>query len=254
MLARGISFGKLALGGALALAVAAGLVVLVAPLAAAEFTGGSSYQIRDDGMAPALLAGDWVLAEALPGGGLPPRGAILAYEAPDTPGTYRVRRLIGLPGERVQLRGGAVYIDGARAEMIRVEDRIIRRRPPARREPMPKCINDPVEPNGDCRQEQWSETLPGGAGAVVLNSQGRIGALRIGGQPTDDDTPVYRIPKDAVFVLGDNRDAALDSRSQFHGMVPVANIRHLVWMIHSSLDKSSRFPRPRFGRFFRNVG
>lgn len=253
VLARGANIGKVILGAILALAVAAGLIVLVAPLIIAEATGGSNYQIRDDAMAPALLQGDWVLAEALPPGSLPPRGAIIAFEVPHASGQYEVRRLIGLPGERVQMRGGAVYIDGKRAGMTRMEDRIIARRPSARRARMPHCINDPVEIDGECRQERWRETLPDGTETVVLNAKGKIGTVRFGQRGTTDDTKSYRVPPDAVFVIGDNRDDSIDSRAEYYGMVPVRNIQHRVWMIHSSLDKSGRFIYPRFDRFFRRI-
>jgi len=234
--------------------MSAGLILLIAPLIAARITGGSSYQVEDSGMAPVLLVGDWVLAEKIDPEAPPPRGAIVAIDAPGFPGEYDIRRIMGLPGERVQMRGGALYIDGKRAQMTRLDDRVIARRPPAIRRPMPLCINDPVQIDGPCHQERWLEILPDGTETVVLNSRGRIGALRLGGEQTPDDTRTLVVPEGAVFVIGDNRDASEDSRMPGFGMVPVSKILHRVWLIHSSVDKSGRLFHPRFGRFFRRVG
>ncbi len=249
-----ISWGRLILGMALALGIAAALAVLVGPLVATSLVGGGNYRVHDDSMAPALIAGDWVLAEKLHPGEIPERGAIVAYE--DETGGFpeqRLMRLIGLPGERIQMRGGALYIDGRRAAMERLGERVIEKRPPGRGAPLPVCLDDPVKVHGDCRQELWRETLPDGTSQLVINGRHRIGKARLSGEAGADDTPVYTVPKDHVFVIGDNRDQALDSRFPRHGTVPVENLRHRVWMVHTSLDRTDRFPQPRLARFFRKV-
>ena len=165
-----ISWSRLILGGLLALAVAGALLMLIGPLAAARFAGGSNMQIKSDSMAPALLPGDWVLAEALIHGRAPPRGAIVVYQHSHGRDESHIMRVMGLPGERIQMRGGALYINGRRATMERLEDRVIRRRPPGRRLPMPRCINDPVKIDGECHQERWRETLADGTSEFVLNT------------------------------------------------------------------------------------
>jgi hypothetical protein len=80
-----------------------------------------------------------------------------------------------------------------------------------------------------------------------------IGLAIPAGSANGDDTRIFRVPNDAVFVLGDNRDSAIDSRSQSHGMVPIHKLKYRVWMIHTSLDRSARLITPRWDRFFRKV-
>lgn len=248
-----ISWGRLILGGLLALVVAAALLVLIGPLVAMRFTGGDHMQIQGDAMAPVLLPGDWVLSEALTRGQAPPRGTIVVYEHPQNRGENHIMRVIGLPGERIQMRGGALYIDGRRAGLERLEDRVIRKRPPGRRMRMPLCINDPVRVDGECRQERWRETLADGTSTIVLNTRNKIGVAALSGPINADHTGLFVVPGDQVFVIGDNRDSAIDSRDQRHGLVPIHNLRYRVWMIHTSLDRSARFFSPRWDRFFREV-
>jgi signal peptidase I len=250
---QGISWVRVILGGALALTIATVLLALVGPLIAIRLYGGSHYQIASDAMAPTLLTGDWVLAEPLEQGAVPPRGAIVTYEHPQRPDVIMVMRVIGLPGETVQMRGGALYLGGQRAGMEHLDDHVIAKRPPARREPWPLCVNEPVEIDGACHQELWRETLPDGTATLILNTRGKIGLANLGDGRGGDDTPLFRVPGNAVFVMGDSRDNSADSRDPDHGMVPLRNLRHRVRMIHSSLDKSSRFFHPRWDRFFRIV-
>lgn len=250
---QGISWTRVILGGAVALAIAVGLIALIGPLLAIRLTGGDHYQIDGESMAPTLVVGDWVLASPIAPGTVPPRGAIVTYQAPDEPGTVNVSRVLGLPGETVQMRGGALFVDGVRAGMERLPDRVIANRPPDFHAPWPVCINAPVEIDGDCHQELWRETLPDGTTTQVLNTSGKIGLFLPGAGGVGDDTAPARIPDDAVFLLGDNRDAARDSRAPGYGPVPLAALKERVWLIHSSLDKSARFFRPRWDRFFRRV-
>ena len=137
--------------------------------------------------------------------------------------------------------------------MERIGERVIEKRPPGRGAPLPACLNAPVAVYGDCRQELWRETLPDGTSQVVINSQHRIGKARLAGDSGADDTPAVTVPKGHVFVLGDNRDQAEDSRAPGHGTVPVERLRHRVWMVHTSLDRTARLPYPRWSRFFRQV-
>jgi signal peptidase I len=244
-----ISWGRLILGGLLALVVAGALGALIGPLVAMQFSGGDNMQIQDDAMAPVLLPGDWVLAEALIRGRAPPRGTIVVYQHSHGRDESHIMRVMGLPGERIQMRGGALYVDGRRAELERLEDRVIRKRPPGRRMGMPLCINDPVKVDGECRQERWRETLADGTSTIILNTRRKIGVVVFSGPDSADNTGVIRVPGDQVFVIGDHRD----NRDRGHGLVPIHDLRYRVWMIHTSLDSSARFLSPRWDRFFLEV-
>lgn len=243
----------LILGAGLGLIVAAAVAVLVGPLAIAQINGGTSYRVRDSAMAPVLQPGDWVLAEALKPGEAPPRGAVVAYLVPHAYGTEQIRRIIGLPGETVQIRGGAVYINGRRVQMERLEDRVIPRRKAGRGLPVPECTNARDVDVGLCHQERWRETYSDGTTAIVLNTKNRIGLSLQNRAGVRDNTQPIRVPHGAVFLLGDNRDLANDSRMALHGTVPIEDLRYRIWLIHTSLDRSARFLTPRFDRFFQRV-
>ena len=248
-----IPWGRLVLGLVLGLGVATALVVLIGPLVAMSLAGGGHHQVRDDAMAPALVAGDWVLTERLHPGETPERGDIVVYEVPGGRGEERVARVVGLPGDRVQMRGGALYLNGARARMEEVGERVVDKRPPDRRTPLPLCLNEPVAVGDPCRQEIWRETLPDGTEQRVINSRGEIGVAKLSGPAEADNTSPLRVPREHVFVLGDNRDQAEDSRDLRHGPVPLDRVTARVWMIHTSLDRTHRFFTPRWERFFQRV-
>ncbi len=204
-------------------------------------------------MAPALQPGDWVLAEALEPGQAPPRGTIVAYNVPRAHGTEQIGRVIGLPGETVQMRGGAVYVNGRRVKMERLEDRVIPRRQGARGLPAPACTNAREIDPGLCRQEVWRQTYQDGATALVLNTSSRIGLALQGSNNVRDNTRAVRVPPGHVFLLGDNRDLANDSRMALHGKVKIDNLHYRIWLIHTSLDRRARFLTPRWDRFFQRV-
>jgi signal peptidase I len=248
-----IAWGSLILGGVLGIGIAGALIVLIGPLIAAQVSGGGNYRIHDNAMAPVLLPGDWVLGMGFLPGEEPRRGAIVVYENPAQRGQSLVMRVLGMPGESIQMRGGALYVNGRRATMERLEDRVIPRWPEGRGLPLPRCMNDPVPVQGDCHQERWRETLPDGTSGVVLNSRQKIGLALSSKTENTDDTAVVRVPNGHVFVLGDNRDNAIDSRTPRHGTVPIRDLRLQVSMIHTSLDNTARFITPRWNRFFREV-
>ncbi|WP_052120643.1 signal peptidase I [Inquilinus limosus] len=155
-----------------------------------------SYAMASSSMLPTLEKGDVVLADLRTAGTLPGRGDIIVFRPPG-PDTVYVKRVIGLPGDRVALKGGRLVLNG----------KIVERHPKGRAElvlsyrSMPAAIYEEVP--GGARPYQIAEML---------------------GTQMFDDVPERVVPPDAVFVLGDNRDNSLDSRSPDFGPVPIGNV------------------------------
>lgn len=236
----------------IAATVALLLILIIGSLLGVALLGGKSYTIPDNAMAPAVVTGDWILALPL-SRPVPERGAVVVFRHPNKPGIDYIKRIIAFAGETVQVRGGVVHIDGQAAAMERITDRVIPNLPQGRTLKYPHCKNKPVARGGDCLQEQWRETLPDGTTQIVLNIVGEIGGAPGASASSADNTTVFTVPEGHVFVLGDHRDNSIDSRFAPMGMIPVGNLRHVAWIVHSSFDKSKTPKRPRFERFFTRV-
>jgi signal peptidase I len=118
-------------------------------------------------------------------GHAPKRGDIIVFKLPRDPNVDYIKRLIGLPGDKVQVRGGVVYINGKALD----------------RQEMPSALVDTGY--GTIRAGRFEETNP----------EGRKYATQDYGPDNDaDNTGVYVVPKGCYFFMGDNRDNSLDSR------------------------------------------
>ncbi|GGF69480.1 signal peptidase I [Mameliella alba] len=193
------------------------------------------YIIPTGSMSPTLQPGDYALAtRSLTA---PERGAVVVFRHPVS-GQDFLKRVIGLPGDRVQMRDGQVMLNGTPVPQAPAPDWSEPNRPTAIGT-RPRCLT-PTAPGAPCIKQAARETLPGGATYTVLN---------IGTQRTDD-TVEFRIPEGHLFVLGDNRDNSLDSRITQGlggvGLVPLAHVAGRVRLVLYSQEG-------REGRLLRTV-
>ncbi len=144
-------------------------------------------------------AGGWPLGDSVHGRVLardPHRGDVIVFKFPRDNSTDYIKRLIGLPGDKIQMKGGTLYINGKPVPKVRIEDYV---------ETVDGVVN---------HVPQYRETLPEGKTYLVLDRE-RNGAL--------DDTDVFTVPAGHYFMMGDNRDNSADSRSEV-GYVPAENL------------------------------
>ncbi|MBW4707289.1 signal peptidase I [Roseobacter sp. YSTF-M11] len=150
-------------------------------------------------------------------GNTPDRGDVVVFRHPVSGRDY-IKRLIGMPGDSIQMRDSVVYINGEPApqEPAGVFAEIMQPQGPEGRRP--RCSNGPIGDGGTCHKERAIETLPGGTKHVVLDI----------GLQASDRTGVYQVPEGHYFFMGDNRDNSADSRLaqqvQGVGFVPFENL------------------------------
>ncbi|MFD1883189.1 signal peptidase I [Paracoccus pacificus] len=186
-------------------------------------------------------------------GSEPKEGDVIVFRHP-TLGVDYVKRLIGMPGDRVKMTDGRLFINGqpVKTEPAGVFTEL--KEPQGRAGTMPICSNDPVPRGGVCEKERFTETLPNGVSHDILNA--------FDGAPLDD-TAEFTVPAGNYFFMGDNRDNSLDSRVDSTGrggMVGVGMVpeEYLIGradrVIFSSAGKSLLyFWTWRPDRFFRAI-
>ena len=150
-------------------------------------------------------------------GSEPERGDVVVFRHPISGRDY-IKRLIGLPGDQIQIINGIVQINGVAAPQEpagQFEELMELQGPQALR---PRCANGAVGQGGMCLKDRAIETLPNGVSHAVLDISPQA----------SDRTGVYTVPEGNYFFMGDNRDNSADSRlaqtAGGVGFVPYENL------------------------------
>jgi signal peptidase I len=180
------------------------------------------FYVPSGSMEPTLLIGDALLASKYPYGygtaslpiqidlpetgrlfgALPRRGDVVVFRWPGDNSQAWVKRVVGLPGDRIQMRQGQLFINDHAAAL------------------KPDGIDEAEEDNGRAElAHRYIESLPGGVSHAILK-------LRDNGRL--DNTSEVTVPPDRLFVMGDNRDNSSDSRVAVRdggvGLLPIDNL------------------------------
>jgi signal peptidase I len=150
-------------------------------------------------------------------GSEPERGDVIVFRHPVTNDDF-IKRLIGLPGDTVQMQGGRLILNGTPVPIEETEPFVETFEPQGPQQILPRCANAPVAAGEDCIKPRRLEALPDGPTHATLD----IGNFRT------DDTPVFTVPEGHYFFMGDNRDNSSDSRVPRSiggvGFVPYENL------------------------------
>lgn len=212
------------------------------------------FNIPSGSMIPSLLVGDYLFVSKYSYGysryslplslpiiserlffTAPERGDVAVFKLPADNSTDYIKRIIGLPGDRIQVIRGVLHINGDAVKRVARGDYVYR-----------------DESGRIVRAQLYRETLPGGRShdIIELSDNGPL-----------DNTPVYTVPPGHYFAMGDNRDNSLDSRvSSAVGFVPARNLVGRAEILFFSIESPARiweiwkWPTAiRFSRFFQSI-
>jgi signal peptidase I len=173
-------------------------------------------------------------------GGQPERGDVVVFRYRGTKDDY-VKRLVGLPGDTVQMRRGQLFLNGEAVPKVRIADYLMERTANSPcRYVVPEAALPLVADGGRtyCRYPRFRETLPGGRSYEVLDQM----------EGEADETQVYTVPEGHYFVMGDNRDDSADSRFPRErdgvSFLPAENLVGRAMIVFFSTDGSAQWLKP----------
>ncbi len=218
------------------------------------------FNIPSGSMIPRLLVGDYLFVskwsygysrysfplgivpiEGRILGSAPTRGDVAVFKDPKDNSTDFIKRVIGLPGDQIQMRGGVLFINGTAVPKVREADFVV---PQSGND---DCSRDHATGNqairgtsGEmvCSYPRFRETLPNGRSYDVIDL----------GMTQQDNTDTYLVPAGHYFMMGDNRDDSEDSRFSMPeggiGYVPEANLVGHARVLWFSLDGNEHWYEP----------
>jgi signal peptidase I len=213
------------------------------------------FYIPSESMMPTLLVGDRLVVTKYPYGysyvtptfhvlpfiqgrlfgSVPKRGDIVIVTPPDAHTDY-IKRVVGLPGELIEMHGGILYINGRQVQREKLGTRALKvdANLPCPPDHYPGALGRDASGAQVCNVAIVRETLPGGASYDTIDV----------GMTTADNFAPVRIPAGHVFLMGDNRDNSADSRMSLAdgglgGPVPLENIGGRAEFLTFSLDGSA---------------
>ena len=217
------------------------------------------FYIPSESMLPRLLNGDYLLLAKWPYGfsrrslpfGVPllpekrvlasdpARGDVVVFKAPAHFEEDWIKRVIGLPGDTVQMKDGQLVLNNVPVPKVRISDFEVTVSPNTR------CYSSQfMAKRADgadvCRYPRFTETLPGGKSYDVLDLNNS--------NPKDTTDPVV-VPEGSVFLMGDNRDNSEDSRYPASpdggiGLVPIDNLLGRSTVMMWSTDGGAEWLKP----------
>ncbi|HWL47254.1 MAG TPA: signal peptidase I [Sphingomonadaceae bacterium] len=230
--------------------------ILLRSLVAAPFS------IPSESMLPRLLVGDYLFVAKwpygwsrhsfpyslapIPGriwGADPARGDVVVFKNPADNRTDYIKRLIGLPGDLIQMRHGQIILNGVAIPKVRIADFVEPVTPNSPCKPLPGTairLEQGADGRRYCRYPRFRETLPNGKSYEVLDIADMAGA---------DNTRIYLVPEGHYFLMGDNRDRSADSRFPARpggaiGMVPAEDLVGRAIVTFWSTDGSASWLLP----------
>jgi len=212
------------------------------------------FSIPSESMLPRLLVGDYLFVAKFPygwsrhsfpfsaapisgriWGAIPARGDVVVFKNPADNRTDYIKRVIGLPGDFIQMKNGQLFINDVAVPKVRVADMVFVPTPNS-----PCDANHPVAGDGKCHYPRFRETLPNGKSYEVLD-------LDFTGPA--DTTQIFVVPEAHLFLMGDNRDRSADSRFPAEvnngiGLVPFDDLVGKAEIMFWSTDGSANWFLP----------
>jgi signal peptidase I len=191
------------------------------------------FNIPSGSMKPTLLIGDYLfvskfsygysrysfpfsppLFDGRIFGAMPERGDVAVFRKPTGDHEDYIKRIVGLPGDTIQVIGGILHINGVAVQRRQIEDF--------------------VDSTGD-KYFQYIETLPNGVEHHILEKSDGFAY---------DNTEPFVVPEGHFFAMGDNRDNSRDSRTSEVGFVPMENLVGRAEFLFLSADGTAEWLKP----------